>query len=110
MATQTSYPQPQTEHKTCLQKVILGLSSIFKECWIGMKILKENPSFYYVLACVKIAVWGWVWVYWLRVFFKFILEQISPPIRSGASITDVQWIQLPLGCFGAEPAASQRHA
>lgn len=34
----------------------------------------------------------------------------SHPLGSGASITDVQWIQLPLGRFGAEPAASQCHA
>lgn len=51
---------------------LLGLSSIFKECCLEMKSLKI--SIHYVLACVKLTVWGWVWAFLVEFFGWFFLS------------------------------------
>lgn len=65
-------PKLNTKHvcRRSFTFFLSGLSSIFKECCFEMKILKKS-IFYYVLACVKLTVWGWVWVFLVGFFMVF---------------------------------------
>lgn len=55
-------PKMNTKHvcRRSFAFFLSGLSYIFKECCFKMKSFKKKSILYYVLACVKLTVWGQV--------------------------------------------------